>query len=316
MALPPQTKLALLGATGHIAKGLMFAWQGRPELEVDAFARSVERVENFLRPLRPLARVHPRPLSDFGDAEYAAVINCVGIGDPQVLADRPEVIFAVTETYDDLVLDHLSSHPGTLYVNFSSGAVYGTEFPAPAGDATVTSLPVNRLSPAHYYGLAKLNAEAKHRSRAKQNIVDLRVFGYFSRFADRAQRYFLNEVLTCVENRRPLLTDAVPFVRDYVHFQDLAACIELCLGRPGINAGLDMYSLLPIDKFGILKFFQENFGLEYRVDGPAAGASPTGNKANYYSLSRTAESLLGYRPTRSSLDCLREEATALLADRR
>jgi nucleoside-diphosphate-sugar epimerase len=304
-------KIAILGATGHIAKGLLFGWKGAAASELHAFARSADRLTGFLQENGLFPEVHVHPFSDFGAFDADAVINCVGIGNPTRLAEHPEEIFSLTEEYDDLILNYLSAHPAAHYIHFSSGAVYGPDFSTPANDETANAVPVNRLSPAHFYSLAKINSEAKHRARPAFNIVDLRIFGYFSRFTDTGQKYFLNGIIHAIRTRTTLRTGPENFMRDFVHFRDLTACLELCLAQSHINAALDMYSLKPIGKFEVLDFFREHYELDYQVDETSRNTSPTGSKANYYSLSRKAETLIGYHPTMSSLDSLREEAKFL-----
>ncbi len=305
-------KIAVVGATGHIAKGLLFGWKENPSLELHAYARSTDRLTAFLQANGLFPGVAVYPMQDFGRLDVDAVINGVGIGNPTRLTEHPEEIFTLTEEYDNLILNYLAAHPTVHYIHFSSGAVYGPEFASPATETSTHALPVNRFSTTHFYSLAKIHSEAKHRARPDLNIVDLRIFGYFSRFTDTEQKYFLNDIIHAIRTQSPLHTNPDTFMRDFVHFRDLTACLELCLAQPSINAALDMYSLKPIGKFEVLDFFRDQYGLVYQVGETSCHASPTGSKPYYYSLNRSAETLLGYHPTHSSLDSLREEVPFLL----
>jgi nucleoside-diphosphate-sugar epimerase len=308
-------RIAILGATGQIAKGLLFSWARGGDLTLHVFARSQERLALFLKEHQLTERVQAHPFQEFSQGDYTAVVNCVGIGSPARLAEHPGEIFSLTAEFDDLCLAYLKAHPQTQYLHFSSGAVYGTDFASPAGDGACNPVPVNQLTAAHFYGLAKIHAEAKHRALPELGIVDLRVFGYFSRFADLTQKYFINDILGSIRGKKTLVTGAGDFSRDFAHFRDLAAILEKCLAQPRLNAALDVYSRKPATKFELLDFFRGVHGLNYRVDENIETVSPTGSKTQYFSLSRKAGQVLGYAPALTSLDCLREEAACLLPPR-
>lgn len=309
MNLQPK-RIAILGATGHIAKGLIEGLRHHNQYELFLFARSPQKLKTFLEQIRYRSAVllkFPR----FKNEKYDVIINCVGIGDPAKLQEIPWEIFQITETFDNLVLDYLRHHPQALYINISSGAVYGKDFRQPAADSTATYLEANHLSPKDYYGIAKINAEAKHRAWSQWYIVDLRVFGYFSRYIDLTAKYFLNEILLCIKNQRGLLTDPVNIVRDYVHPRDLVSLFEKCMANPTINDVFDVYSLKPVTKFEILDYFSAHHGLKYKMHENLKVGSATGRKEHYYSRNHKAERI-GYIPQYSSLETVIQESQIIL----
>lgn len=309
---PEVRRVAILGASGHIGKGLAHALWRRDDLELFLLARSPEKVSAFLDAagVDP-ERVRVLPLSDFPSHAYHTVINCVGIGTPGRLERELGAVFDLTQRFDDLVLDYLKKETGTLYVNMSSGAAYGTDFSAPPGEETQARFNANRLDPAEFYGIAKLNCEARHRALGAYNIVDLRVFGYFSRFIDLDEKFLLSEMASCMLGDTIFSTGPGDIWRDFVTPDDLAALI-LCLMRQGrINDVFDVYSAAPVSKFQLVEHFAAAGMLRYRIDGGHLPCEVTGAKSRYYSENRRAGSL-GYRPRFTSLEGVAHEVEALL----
>ena len=303
-------RIALLGATGHIAQALLSHLRERRDYEFFLFARSAERLDEVLKRVRVLP-AQKAGYEDFPRGEYDVILNGTGIGDPKRLREAKAEIFPVTERFDQLVLEYLSRHPGTLSLNLSSGAVYGKEFFRPVDDTTALQLNINHLGREDFYGVAKIHSEAKHRAFDRGNIVDLRIFGFFSRFINPRADYFQNEVVACLQNRAEFVTGPGNMTRDYVHPRDLAALVSLCIAKGTLNEGYDVYSRNPAAKFEILDHFRKHFGLRYRVEENFQVATATGPKDHYYSLSRKAEGI-GYRPEYSSLETLVEETQSIL----
>lgn len=308
-----KVKIAILGATSHIAKGLIAEFCNRETLELFLFARSPGRVDDFLAFIGcgKAAAVHP--FVEFYGEKYDIIVNCVGIGDPGRLSESISSIFKITEEYDNLVLDYLARYPETLYIHISSGAAYGTDFSRPADDSTLARFAINHLGPGDYYGIAKLNSEAKHRALSWLNIVDLRVFGYFSRFIDIETKFFLSEVISCAREGKELLTGPGNITRDYVHPRDLMSLVECCINIGKINDVYDVYSLHPATKFEILDYFSRKHNLRYRVKADFKGETVTGSKDNYYSINRRAKGI-GYIPRITSLDSIAEESQVILGN--
>jgi len=306
-------RIAILGATSHIALGLIHNFSLSGDLELYLFARSPERLQPLLGSVCRAGGRAVRVLSfeKFAFHSYDAVINCVGGGSPGKLLQDPLSVFQVTEQFDELVLRYLKRESRTLYLSFSSGAAYGTDFSEPAGETTRARFNANDIAPSEYYGIAKLHCEAKHRSLKDLNIVDLRVFGYFSRFIDLGERYLLSELVSCLKSGKEFVTGPLDITRDFVHPEDLAALIRCLMNEERINDVFDVYSTSPISKFQIIEHFAALGALKYRVAEEYRALDATGAKSNYFSLNRRAERV-GYHPRYSSLDCVVLETEALL----
>ena len=306
-------RVAILGATSHIAKGLIHSFCHEPDAELFLFARSTERVEAFLDSIGPARQlpIQVLPFSEFPYRRYDAVINCVGIGSPGKLRRDPYAIFEITELFDELVLRYLKEEPRALYLSLSSGAVYGTDFSQPPGEESQARFNANALDPAEYYGIAKLCSEARHRALKHLNIVDLRVFGFFSRFIDLGEGFLLSELVSCIKKGEEFVTGPEDIVRDFAHPDDLAALIRCVMNHEGINDVFDLYSAKPAGKFEIIEAFAKSGALKYRVTEEYDALTATGAKSNYFSRNRRAETI-GYHPRFSSLDCILRETDAIL----
>ncbi|MBN2831060.1 MAG: NAD-dependent epimerase/dehydratase family protein [Candidatus Omnitrophica bacterium] len=290
-------KIAILGATSQIAKGLIFNFAQDNSVKLYLFARSPGKVRVFIRAnALPPAKV-VSPFRDFKKGRYDLVINCVGIGSPLKLKEQGKQIFSLTEDFDNLVLGYLKNNPWARYINFSSGAVYRL-----SAD----------LKPQDYYGIAKLHQEAKHRALDKFHIVDLRVFSYFSRFAELDSGYFLTDLLKSIKEKRKFFVNPGNFIRDYINPDDLFNLIVCIIKAKPFNGALDAYSLSSVSKFKLLKYFSKNRSLRYVIKRKGQVVSPTGEKGLYYPKSKSA-SKLGYRPKFTSLQTVIKESKYLLS---
>lgn len=303
--------IAILGATSHIAKGLIYNFGKTSEYELYLFARSLERLRDFLRSIQCEKGIHLKGFDELSDEGYNVIINCIGISSASDFKERVSSYFRLTEQFDNLVLDYLNDHPDTLYINFSSGAVYGTDFSVPADESTFSKWDINHISESDYYGVAKLNSEAKHRALKNLNIVDLRVFSYFSRFINLESKFLVTEIISCIKEGKEFVTGQDNIIRDYIHPNDLYLLIEKCIERKTINDALDAYSLKPARKFEILDYFATAYGLKYEVENTVKIFSITGSKNNYYSNNKRAE-VIGYIPKFNSLDCIIQESHKIL----
>ncbi|MCD4820811.1 MAG: NAD(P)-dependent oxidoreductase [Methanococcoides sp.] len=304
-------RVAILGATGHIAKSLIDKLCRRDKYELVLFYRSTERLNEFLESIPYTNMISAKKYSEFSQDEYEVIINCIGIGNPAKLKNVGALIFRLTEKFDNMILDYLEEHPEALYINFSSGAVYGTKFNMPVNESTCTELDINHIVPDDFYSIAKLNAEAKHRAMADLNIVDLRVFGYFSRFINLNAQYFMSEVISCIKDDKVLVTVKGDMVRDYIHPSDLVSLIEKCIHIKSLNDVFDVYSLKPVTKFEILECFAKQYGLDHSIKDDMQISAATGIKNHYYSVYKKAEKI-GYFPQFSSMDSIIEETKLIL----
>lgn len=308
-------KIAILGATSHIAKGLINNFLRSGEFDLHLYARSSDKVGDFLRAIGQSDgknyAIH-NSYEDFLRGSYDVVINCVGVGTLKKLQGNYTNYFTVTEEYDNLVIRYLRDcRPDALYISFSSGAVYGRGFSAPVDENSVNSIQVNHIAKEYYYSIARLNAETKHRAFSNLNIVDLRLFSYFSRFIDLADGYFITEVLNSILNKKELITDSANIIRDYVHPQDLFLMVMICIKTGKINAAFDVMSVKPVKKKEILDYFAREHGLKYKTDELSGHLSATGAKNVYYSICNNAAAV-GYKPEFSSMDTIKQESKHIL----
>lgn len=220
-------------------------------------------------------------------------------------------LFEITETYDNMVLDYLRRNRSSVYINFSSGAVYGKEFLSAVNINSANHICVNKIDPLHYYSIAKLNSEAKHRYYRDLRILDLRVFAYFSRFIDLREKYLMAEIVRAIKEKEVFLTGKNDIVRDYIGSEDLFSLVCCCIKKK-TNGAYDVYSRKPVRKFEILENFQKSFGLDHKILEPVKLSSLTGTKNMYYSNSKKAREL-GYVPKYSSLELLIKETEMILA---
>jgi nucleoside-diphosphate-sugar epimerase len=234
------------------------------------------------------------------------IINCVGLSDPARIEASKGEILESTRTFDILTLEYLKNFSETKLINFSSGIVYGGEFSFPITDTVLIDETYNYKNIKSEYALSKINSEIRHRASKHLNIIDLRLFSFFSRFMDLESKFFMSEVVSSIKENKTLFTDNTNFYRDYIHPEDLFLFIKKCVNKNSINGAFDLYSKKPIGKFEVLASLESKYGLKYKIDSGTKVINPTGFKKNYYSKSRKAD-LLGYKPKYSSLDTISEE---------
>ncbi len=290
-------RIAILGATSHIAKGLMLNFMQSKGDKLFLFARLPKKVKNFLEAHSLGLHRHICDFKHFQRGKYDVIINCVGLGTPAKVKEANGAVFKLTEEFDNMVLEYLQRNPDTLYINFSSGAVY--------------SICVNDIKPEHYYGIAKLHQEAKHRALKKLNIVDLRIFSYFSRFIELDSGYFLTELIKSLKSKKTFVTNPCDFVRDFLAPRDLFDLICLIIKAKPFNDAIDAYSSMPISKFKLLDYFVKNYSLKYTINRGLKLNCPTGVKSRYCSSSKKAAGL-GYKPKFSSLEVVAMESKYML----
>jgi nucleoside-diphosphate-sugar epimerase len=304
-------KIAILGATSHIAQNLIVGFNQKQAYQLFLFARSPERVIKFQKDYSLEGTLQIYDFTNFNEFNYDIIINCVGIGDPGKLFKGLDSIFTITEKYDQLIMDYQKNvNNQALYISLSSGAAYNSSFIKPVSESSITEVLINQISTTDHYAVAKVNSEAKHRALKHYNIVDLRIFGFFSRYIDLESKFFLTQLISCLKSQTLFQTNVENISRDYVHPRDLLSLIECCIEHKKINDVYDVYSLNPVSKNQILEYFSEHHGLNYQFIEDHNTNSSTGNKLSYYSTNRRAERV-GYHPKFSSMDCLIEEYNAM-----
>jgi nucleoside-diphosphate-sugar epimerase len=307
--------IVIMGATSHIAKGLIDRFLQRGEDHLYLFSRSAGNVQQHLDAIGKSGNDGYTICGDYraySSFSYDVIINCIGVETRNKHNCDFTRYFTVTEEFDGLAIGYLrNTNPDALYISFSSGAVYGRGFSTPAEEGSVNHLQVNHVVPEDYYGIVRINAEAKHRAHQNLRIVDLRIFSYFSRYINLTDGYFITDVMEAILYDKVLVTDSTNIVRDYLHPDDLFAMIDRCMHAGIINQAFDVNSMSPVSKQEILDFFTSEYGLKYESRYRAKNASATGAKNNYYSTCNRA-ALIGYIPRYSSMDSLKHEATHIL----
>jgi nucleoside-diphosphate-sugar epimerase len=254
------TTVALLGARGQIARGLV---KDLPqEWRLDLFSRDSALPHDEAA----TCGIPILPYAQFTAGSYDLVINAAGPGDPSVQRSSGGEILRITEAFDNLVLDYVRTRPETRYINLSTGAVYGTDYYAAVGKP-IYELRVNDLANTNAYALAKLTAETKHRQLPNLHIADLRIFGYFSRRISLSSGFFIAQVMDHLLGERPFRTGPADFVRDFIAPEDLAAHIVALYDAGAPNAYFNAVSARPMTKFEILEVLGDQFGLRYIVEG-------------------------------------------------
>ena len=298
-----QNRIAILGATSHIAKDLIVSFSIDQDKHLHLFARRPDDVIKWLVGVGLSERYMVDHYDAFGKQEFDAIINFVGVGNPAQAAAMGSSIFDVTLQYDELALNYVRQHPECRYIFLSSGATYGSSFDAPVDAQTKATIAINNLQPQDWYGVAKLHAECRHRSLAHLPIVDIRVFNYFSHTQDIEARFLITDIVRAIRDNTVLKTSADYMMRDFIGPDDFHQLVNAILTSPATNDVVDCYSKAPVDKPTLLAVMKEEFGLEYELVLTIAGVNSTGSKPYYYSLNMQAE-VFGYVPNFSSYDVL------------
>ena len=304
-----QKNIAIFGSTGHMGKNLISFFIKNNDFKIFLFSRDTKKFESLKMIFSDTMSFNT--YDDFGKNEYDVIINCVGISNPNAFEKNSRSIFDTAEFYDTMVLDYLKNFPTTLYINLSSGAVFSREFDKPVDDSSTYKFDVNGINKGEMYSISKMYLESKHRSLPDLNIVDLRIFGFFSRFIDVNAGFFMSELLQALKNKSEFITDKKDFVRDYVNPKDFYDLTKNCIANKKINDVFDVYSKEIISKFQILEECFNKFDLKFKLVEKIESISPTGVKKNYYSLSRKAEKI-NYSPQFSSLETILNESSLFL----
>jgi len=294
-------KIAILGATGHVGQSIAAEFAKSYDHELVLLARNFEAAEKVADAISPSASVTVLPIGKFESSNYDVVVNAIGAGDSGRISSMGAKLMLSTEEWDNRIIAYLTNSPDTLYVCFSSGTAFGLARDEPVTIDTLASFPINQLSADHCYAVAKLNSETKHRTAIGLNIVDLRLFGFASRFADSTSGFFLSQVMAALKNDTILPTLGTNMVRDYVTPPDVCQLIEKCrLGRP-VNRALDVYTKSPVSKFELLQQLTEAYGLKWQEQNDLSITRGSVEKNSYFSNDWSAAEF-GYVPKFSALD--------------
>jgi len=304
-------RIAILGATSQIAKDLIVSFAKHGMHECFLFSRSPSKVIVWLQGVIGAESFHSLPYTDVSDGDYDAIINFVGVGDPARAKAMGASIFEITYQYDQMALDYVKLHAACKYIFLSSGAVYGDVFSEPVTEQSVAIVPINHLNETNWYAIAKLHAEARHRSLPEYAIVDVRVFNYFSHTQDMSARFLITDMVRAIRDETVLQTSSENVVRDFLHPDDFYQLIERIIKAEPSNMAVDCYSKAPVDKMTLLDALQKEFHLTYELFDHAVSVNATGNKLNYYSTHLIAEKI-GYCPIYTSRSCVLNEVSTYI----
>ena len=306
-------KIAILGATSQIAQDLMLSFSNHKDYDLFLFGRNLGLLNNWIGRQSLDGSYHAQDYSYFNKSQrYDVIINFVGIGDPIKAQKMGSDIFKITEQYDDIALEYLKQHKETKYIFLSSGAVYGGSYQEPANENTVATVDINNLNPTGWYAIAKLYAEAKHRSLTDLSIVDVRVFNYFSHTQDMSARFLITDIVRALKNKEVFNTSSGDIIRDFITPPDFYNLIQSIIDYDSINTALDCYTKSPVAKFDLLSELKSKFGLMYEIGKSIDTINATGEKINFFSKNIKARDL-GYRPSLSSLDLVVNEIYKILS---
>jgi len=295
-------RIAILGANSQIAKDLLLSFSKKKKYEFSLFVRKAELLKKWINNKNLNKNYQVQEYSNFNNNQkYDLIINFVGVGDPVKAQNMGSDIFKITEQYDDMALDYVKCNKETKYIFLSSGAVYGGDYEKPVNEKTVAMIDINNLGPTNWYTIAKLYAEAKHRSLSDLPIVDIRVFNYFSHMQDMSASFLITHIVRAIKNREVFKTSEDNIVRDFITPPDLYNLIQVIIDFSPINTVLDCYTKSPISKFELLYELKNKFGLYYKIDKNIDMVNATGSKINYYSVNKVAEGI-GYDPNNTSLE--------------
>ena len=192
----------------------------------------------------------------------------------------------------------------------SSGAIYGGSFKHPVNKDTLATIDINNLASNDWYAIAKLYAEARHRSLEDLSIVDVRVFNYFSHTQDMNARFLITDIVRALKNNEVFKTSSDNIVRDFVTPPCFYALIQAIIDFKPLNTALDCYTKSPVSKFDLLSELESKFGLNYEIDKSVDIINATGSKINYYSTNKIAKDM-GYDPINTSLESVIQEINFL-----
>lgn len=303
------TTISILGANGHIAKGLTVEIAREGQHELILYSRQQDLVDNFLTDQHLQdSEVTVRHIDDFGSIPCDVVINTIGAGDPKTVRNFGNDILAVTARYDDAVMSFLGKkNQDARYIFLSSGAVYGNGAGPRKKDYQALPCPDFLPRPDSDYAQSKIIAETRHRDNPDLKIIDLRIFGYFSRYIDLPGEFLMAEIARSILHETEFVTGPGQLVRDYCVPQDLWGLISACISGAGNNMAMDVYSRGQVDKNSLLEMLKSRFGLNYSIKGPDENRLDA-----YFSESRTAERT-GFHPQYNSIEGIVTELSAMVA---
>lgn len=310
--LDSMKKIAILGSTGYVGRSLLRElFLEKENYELFLFYRSKKTLYSCIADMEKKTKYNALPLRNFKQGEYDIVLNCTGVSSNPDTQKNPYELFKVAEEVDSLIINNLFLHPKTLYINISSGVVYGDNFKTSVTEETTTTLPSGFLKIGEPYAITKINAEAKHRALSTFNIVDIRVFGFFGSLVNTNSPFLMSEIVKAILEKSVFITNKDNIVRDYVNAKDIIALIKRIAKKKKINDYFDIYSKKPISKFDLIEALSKKYTMSYKVNQVMPNTQKIITKSSYFSRSKKATKLLGYKPTQTSLEAIITELDLL-----
>ena len=166
-----EKNIAIFGATGHIAKNLIYQFSKNTEHNLFLFSRNQTKLKKFTSSINANKNIDYRTYDDLYSQSFDVIINCIGISDPFEISKYGNELLTLSERYDDLIIDYLKKNHFCQYLNFSSGVIYGN-FSQPPNDETMPNMSENSITDSDYT-LSKIRSEAKHRLIPSLKIIDI-----------------------------------------------------------------------------------------------------------------------------------------------
>ncbi len=299
--------IAILGSNGLIAKSIIHYLLSENKEKLILFSRYPDNVESFLRKNNlncGKEQAIIRSLCDFpSNDQFDLVINATGITSKDDIENAPAQFIKSHEEIDSMIISSLEKNSKKIYVNISSGAVYGKDFSNPIDDNRSVTFDFSKKEKMDIYSMMKIYLEAKHRALSHLNIVDLRIFSYFSRHISIDSHFFLAQILSSIESKQTFITNDEEIYRDYLHPEDLVQMIRIILNKENINDFYDLYSRETISKSEILELFQKKYNLNIEKKCTYHSIN---SKKYYFTTSRKA-AISGYIPKYSSMETIKKE---------
>ena len=304
-----EKNIAIFGATGHIAKNLIYQFLNNTEHKLFLFSTNSSNLQSFISTITNNKNIFYISYENLHSQSFDVIINCIGISNPSDIKTHKNKILALSKKYDDVILEYLQKHIFCQYLNFSSGIVYGNFLQPPHDELSSNSISNDLLHDEYY--LSKIYLEKKHRSLPSFNIIDIRIFSFFSKFINLNTDFFISKIIKSINNNEEFFTNKQNFFRDFIHPKDLFQLICSCMENSKLNFAIDAYSTSPVSKYDILEEFSNHYNLKYSFKPDLKINQSTGFKEYYYSLSRKAKNI-GYVPIYSSLKTLLDESASLI----
>jgi nucleoside-diphosphate-sugar epimerase len=298
-------RIAILGAGSYVSRAILPYLLRRSDWEALLYTRAPDHLKDWaVERHLPAERISIEASDGFGGRPFDVVVNLIGAGDPRLVVRMADGILAVTAEWDERVLQQMRKRPSARYLFASSGAAAGGDFDAPRTQGAALRRPA-----AHdHYARAKADAEERHRELGDLAITDLRLYSFYSADMGAELGYLVCSMLQNVLDRSTFVSDQHDIARDYLHPEDLSTAIMAVLRSTPQNVAFDLASLGPVRKVDLLRRFERQFGLKWKIR--PADSPP--NKMNYYSEDISVRAL-GFEPTFSAIEAVLEQATAFLA---